>query len=50
MTQENLMKYGVAAGVLYAAWKFGNAPVRTGAIAVAAVIVARRVPYLSAAI
>lgn len=46
MSQADLMKYGIAAGVLFAAFKYGNAQVRGGAIAVAAVAVAKRVPYV----
>jgi hypothetical protein len=47
LTQADLMKYGIAAGVLFAAYKFGPAVVKGGAIAVAAVAVAKNVPYLN---
>ncbi len=46
MSQAELMKYGIAAAVLFAAYKFGPAAVKAGAIAVGAVIVANRVPYV----
>jgi len=41
------MNTAIAAGILFAAWKFGpNSMVKGGAAAVAAVIVARQVPYV----
>lgn len=46
MTQSQLMSLAVAGGILFAAYKWGNAEVRTGAVAVAALIVAKRVPYI----
>lgn len=46
MSQADIMKYGIAAGLIFAAAKYGNAMVKGGAIAVAAVIVAKRVPYV----
>lgn len=46
-TTSSLMPYALAAGVLFAAWKFGPAPAKAGAIAVAAVIVAKHVPYVN---
>jgi hypothetical protein len=50
MTQAEMMKYGIAAAILFAGYKYGNPMVKGGAVAVAAVIVARRVPYLKDAI
>lgn len=50
MNQADLMKYGIAAAALFAAYKYGNSMMKTGAVAVAAVIVARRLPYVSAVI
>lgn len=47
MDQATLMKYGIAAGILFAAYKFGPGPVKAGALAIAAVVVAKRVPYLN---
>jgi hypothetical protein len=50
MSQADLMKYGIAAGVLFAAYKFGPSVVKAGAVAVAAVAIARRVPYVNAVV
>jgi|PersoiStandDraft_1058852.scaffolds.fasta_scaffold17975_2 hypothetical protein len=51
MTQAEMMKLGIALGACFAAYKFvGNPLVKGAAIAVGAVIVAKRVPYLSAAL
>lgn len=50
MTQADLMKYGIAAGILFAGYKFGPAMVKAGAVAVGAVIVAKRLPYLSSVV
>ena len=47
MNTSTLMPYALAAGILYAAYKFGPATVKAGAIAVGAVIVAKHVPYLN---
>lgn len=46
MNQQDLMKLGIAAGILYAAWKFGPSWAKAGAVGVGAVIVAKRVPYV----
>lgn len=46
MNQADLMKYGIAAAILFAAYKFGPAAVKGGAVAVAAVAVATRLPYV----
>lgn len=40
------MKYAIAAAILFAANKYGSGMVKGGAIAVAAVIVAKRLPYV----
>jgi hypothetical protein len=48
MSQSDLMKYGIAAGILFAAYKYGNAMTKGAAIAVGSMIVAKRVPYLNA--
>ena len=51
MTQSEMMKLGMAVGICFAAYKFAPHPaVKAGAVAVAAVIVAKRVPILSAAL
>jgi hypothetical protein len=46
MTQADIMKFAIAGGILWAAYKYGNAMVKGGAIAVAAGVVAKRVPYV----
>lgn len=46
MTQADLMKLAIAGGILFAAYKYGNGMVKAGAVAVAAGIVAKRVPYV----
>jgi hypothetical protein len=51
MNQADLMKLGMAVGVCFAAYKFGQHPaIKAGAIAVAAVIVAKRVPVVGPAL
>lgn len=47
MNQSDLMKYGIAAGILFAGYKYGNGMVKAASVAVAAVIVAKRVPYIN---
>jgi hypothetical protein len=46
MTQSELMKLAIAGGVLFGAWKFGPTYVKAGALAVAAGVVAKRIPYV----
>lgn len=46
MTQSDLLKLAIAGGILFAAYKYGNGIVKAGAVAVAAGIVAKRVPYV----
>ncbi len=46
MNQSDLMKLAIAGGILFGAYKYGNAMVKAGALAVAAGIVAKRVPYV----
>lgn len=50
MSQAELMKYGVAAAILFAGYKFGGGQGKMAAVAIAAVVVAKRVPYLSAVV
>ena len=50
MDQAKLMQLAIAGGILFAAYKYGNAMVKTGAVSVAAVLVARNVPYLNAVV
>lgn len=46
MDTSKLMNLAIAGGILFAAHKFGNAHVKGGATAIAAVIVAKQLPYL----
>jgi len=46
MTSGDLQSLAIAGAMLFAAYKFGPAAVKGGAVAIAAVIVAKRVPYL----
>ncbi len=44
------MSIALAAGIVFAAWKFGNGPVKGMALGVAGVIVAKQVPYVQDAL
>lgn len=44
--KETLMKLGIAGAILWAAHKYGNGYVKAGALAVAAGVVAKRIPYV----
>jgi hypothetical protein len=46
MTQAEMMKFAIAGGVLFAAYKYGNGMVKAGALAVAAGVIAKRIPYV----
>jgi hypothetical protein len=46
MTQAEMMKYGIAAGVLFAGYKFGPTAVKAAALAIGAVAVAKKLPYV----
>jgi len=46
LSQADMMKYGVAAAALFAAYKFGGKYGAAAAIAIGAVAVAKRVPYV----
>jgi len=46
MTQADMMKYGIAAAVLIAAYKFGPASLKGAAVAIGAVAVAKKLPYV----
>jgi hypothetical protein len=46
MTQADMMKLGIAGAILFAAYKYGNGLVKAGAVAVAAGVVAKRIPYV----
>lgn len=39
-------KLAIAGGILFAAYKFGPKEVQAGAVAVAAVMVAKQIPYV----
>lgn len=42
----DVTKLAITAGIVFAAYKWGNGMVRAGAVAVAAVALAKRVPYV----
>ena len=46
MSSDDLKKIGLAGALLFAAYRFGPAPVKAGALAVAAGVIAKRVPYI----
>lgn len=46
MNQSDLMKLGIAGAILFAAYKYGNGLMKAGAVAVAAGVVAKRIPYV----
>jgi len=46
MDQSTLMKYGIAAAIAFAAYKYGGQYGKAAAVAVVAVAVARRTPYV----
>lgn len=46
MTQSQLMNLAITGGILFAAYKFGNPEVKTGAVALAALIVGKKLPYV----
>ena len=51
LTTSEITKMGLAVGLCFAAYKFvGHPAVKTGAIAIAAVIVAKRLPYVGDAL
>ncbi|QXZ10958.1 hypothetical protein KUF54_07125 [Comamonas sp. Y33R10-2] len=46
MTSADMTKLAIAGGILFAAYKWGNGLMKAGAVAVAAGVVAKRVPYV----
>ncbi len=46
MTTDDMKKIGIAGVILFAAYKWGNGLMKAGAVAVAAGIIAKRVPYV----
>lgn len=47
MNASDITKLAIAAGILFAAYKFGPPVVKGGAVALAALVVGKRVPYLN---
>lgn len=48
MNSTQLTGLAIAGGIIYAAWKFGNPMVKGAAVSVAAVAIAKKLPYLNA--
>ena len=46
MDPDVMKKLAIAGAILFAGYKYGNAYVKAGALAIAAGIVAKRVPYV----
>lgn len=46
MTSADMTKLAIAGSILFAAYKFGNPLIKAGAVAVAAGVIAKRVPYV----
>ena len=46
MTSAEMTKIAIAGGILFAAYKYGNGLIKAGAVAVAAGVIAKRVPYV----
>lgn len=46
MNSSDMTKLAIAGAILFAAYKYGNGMVKAGALAVAAGVVAKRVPYV----
>lgn len=46
MNSDQLKGLAIAGGILFVAYKYGNGMVKAGALAVAAGIVAKRIPYV----
>jgi hypothetical protein len=43
---QKLMNLAIAGGIIFAAWKLGSPMVKGAAVSVAAVIVAKQIPYV----
>lgn len=51
LTTADMTKLGIALGICFAAYKFvPNPAIKAAALAVGAVVIAKRVPYVSAAL
>lgn len=46
MNQAQMINMAIAGGILFAAFRYGNPTMKGAAISVAAVMVAKQVPYL----
>lgn len=46
MTTSDMKKLAIAGAILFAGYKYGNGMVKAGAVAIAATIVAKNVPFL----
>lgn len=46
MDSQKLMNLAIAGGIIFAAWKLGSPMVKGAAVSVAAVIVAKQIPYV----
>jgi len=46
MSQADLMKLGIAGAILFAAYKYGTPQIKVGAMAIAAGVIAKRIPYV----
>lgn len=46
MDQSKLMTLAIGGAIVFAAYKWGSGPVKAGALAVAAGIVANQIPYV----
>lgn len=44
---QDLMKLLIGGGILFAAYKWGPGPAKAGALALAAVAIGKRVPYVN---
>jgi hypothetical protein len=50
LTSSDMKALGIALGLCFAAYKFGPPVAKAAALSVGAVIIAKRVPYVSAAL
>ena len=46
MSNETMTKLAIAGAILFCGYKYGNGLIKAGSVAVAAGIVAKRVPYI----
>lgn len=44
---QDVMKLAIAGAILFAAYKYGPGPIKGGALAVAAMVIAKRTPYVN---